>query len=321
MFNPKSATLRTVIKNNRISYNFYPYASEDTPSIKGRRCFIPLPFWFTKNPSAALPLVALQFQIVEISIRLRPIHELYQLYDNETGNYISPFEWRALPRYQGDNVDIGRFLSFEALETNTSPNNVIDLDAYLECNFIFLDDAERRQVAGNSVDILVERLYRSETSGIKNQGTVDLVVSNPIKEMIFITRRSDVSKYNGWANFTMDVTENENMPILKTAKLLWNGVDRFEEKPYEFFNLLQPYQHHSNIGRQGIYSYSFALYPEKWQPTGSFNASMINKIQLYVTINDDSQLDIPTDYTVVVYSVYYNIFRIIGGNGGMVFTS
>lgn len=310
MISPTASTTRTIIQNNRIYYSTYPSATATQPSIKGRSFFLPLPFWFTRNPAAALPLVALQYQIVEVAIKLRSINELYTLYDATEGVHISPLEWKR--RYPSDNVNIGRFLSFAGNDKTS-----IDIEGYLECNYIFLDDAERRQIAGNSMDLLVERLYRSETGGIIKQGTVDLIIANPIKEIIFVTRRSDAYKYNSWGNFTMSVPEDGNASILKTAKILWNGVDRFEEKPAEYFNLLQPYQHHSNIARQGIYPYSFALNPEDWQPSGSFNASTVNKIQLYVTTNDT----VNREYTVVVYSVYYNVFRLLGGNAAMVFTS
>lgn len=49
------------------------------PSIKGRNLFIPLEMWFCEAPSQAIPLVALQYQEVEITINLRPLSELYTI--------------------------------------------------------------------------------------------------------------------------------------------------------------------------------------------------------------------------------------------------
>jgi hypothetical protein len=178
-----------------------------------------------------------------------------------------------------------------------------------------LDEAERKSIASQSHDFLVERVYRIDKEGIKTQGMIDLVIQNPIKEIIWVARRSDTQKYNTW-NFYMNKT---NSPILNTAKLLWNGMERFEEKPEVFFNMIQPYKHHTRCPREGIYVYSFALYPEQIQPSGSFNASIINKIQMYVTTNPP--LNSIYDYEFIFYAPYYNVFRVMSGSGGMVFAN
>jgi len=99
--------------------------------------------------------------------------------------------------------------------------------------------------------------------------------------------------------------------------MLWNGMERFEEKPRQYYNLVQPYQHHTRSPREGVQVYSFALTPEKHQPSGAFNASMIDRIQLYVT-NEERENN-GYEYEYIVYSVHYNIFRVMSGMGAMVF--
>lgn len=304
MHNPVNPNPKVVITNNRLTYVQYPVATSTTPSIKGRRLAIPLPFWFTKNPSLALPLVALQYQFVEITLEIRSINDLYQLYDESSKTWVSPEKYKQ--RNPTEQVDIGRFLNF----TSDAPSQ-IDLDGFLECNFIFLDDAERRSMASQQIDLLVERVYRKEIGNTGNNFTIDLYIANPVKELIWFARRDDISSTNDWTNFT-----NKGAPIMKTSKIIWNGLDRIEEKDEFYFNKIQPYQHHTNSARDGLYCYSFAVYPEKWQPSGSFNASAINRIQLYTTANN-----MTTGYTYYVYTLYYNVFRVIGGTGGMVFAN
>jgi hypothetical protein len=318
--NPTALNNRIVIENNWLDYQYYPaYTVVNgvaTPSIPSKRFFMPLNFWFTKNPGLALPLVALQYQNIEISIEFRSIEELYQVYDTASGLYYSPSKYRAL--YPTADVSIGRFL----VPGGGGPNALIDIDAYLECNYIFLDDEERRQVAANSTDYLVERVYRMETSGFTTVGVMDLIMQNPIKEVIWILRRNDVNDYNEWSNFTYNMPSDASQPtqiILKTAKILWNGLDRFEEKPYEYFNQVQPYQYHTNSPRDGIQVYSFSIFPEKNQPSGAFNATMISKIQLYLTMN--APTDPTIQYQVVSYATYYNIFRVMSGKGAMLFVN
>jgi hypothetical protein len=67
--------------------------------------------------------------------------------------------------------------------------------------------------------------------------------------------------------------------ILQRAKLLFNGIDRFEYKDTTFLSYVQPYLYHSN-STNGINMFSFSLEPEKYQPSGSVNMSMINKVTL-----------------------------------------
>lgn len=332
--NPTSLNSYVVIDNNNISYSYYPIAGSTTatPSIRGRRFYIPIPFWFTKNPGLALPLIALQYQNIDITFEFRNIEELYQIYDSNTGTYVSPTEYRT--RYpeqsivpinqdtdeldlENRDVSINRFL----VPVGSSYQNVsssIDIDAYLECNYIFLDEAERRTIALNSHDYLVERVFRVLDGGITTSTATDLMVQNPIKEMVWMYRRSDINRYNDWSNYTNSLTGLPNYNILKTAKLLWNGMDRFEEKPPEYFNYIQPYQYHTRSPREGIYVYSFALYPEKIQPSGSFNASSVNKIQLYHTTETPSG---DYSYNMVLFTKYYNVFRVMSGSGGMVFAN
>lgn len=318
--NPSLMKPQIVINNNKLTYTQYPYSYSSTqPSIKARRVYIPLNYWFSKSPELAIPLVALQYQTINVNIEFRMLEDLIQVYDPINKIYISPGQYRAL---YNTTVTIADYLQY-----NGNGPNVIDLVAYLECNYIFLDTPERTFIATNSFDCLVERVYRSETTGIKNTYTIDLTLSNPIKEMIWITRRLDIFKYNDWTNLTASIPESRD-PALATAKLIWNGVDRIDEKDSRYFNLLEPYKHHSCSPREGIYVYSFSLYPEKTEPSGSFNASTINKIQLLVTTNQYSEPLISyingpssTEYTVIVYSVYYNIFRVMGGHCSMVFAN
>jgi len=310
---------RVIIENNTLTYNVYPNAAPNSPSIPKNTYYVPLDFWFTKNPAVALPLVALQYQNVDITIQFRHIEELYQIWDGPSGKYISPAKYRSLGRTA--DVSISRFLSYTANANKTGTPSItgIDINASLECNYYYLDASERNYIAAANTDYIIERLYRHQYYGLlQGPNTLDLVLSNPIKEIIWILRRSDISDYNDWYNFTANVPSDPRCPTLHSARLLWNGVERIEEKSAMYFNLLQPFMYHTSSPRDGIYVWSSSLFPEKIQPSGAFNASTIAKINLILTTNA-----YPTfpNYDCVVFCTYYNIFRIMGGSGGMVFAS
>jgi hypothetical protein len=161
-------------------------------------------------------------------------------------------------------------------------------------------------------------VQRIEDGGINNIATTDLIIQNPVKEFVWVYQRNDITSYNDWSNYTDSLTNISTTPILSTAKFMWNGMDRIADKPPEYYNYIQPYQHHTRNPRDGIYVYSFSIFPEKMQPSGSFNASSINKIQMYHTTK------IPTNsynYNVIIFSKYYNVFRVMSGSGAMVFAN
>ena len=69
-----------------------------------------------------------------------------------------------------------------------------------------------------------------------------------------------------------------------TAKLMLNGQDRFSEREGSYFDLVQPYQHHTRNPDSGINCYSFALRPEEHQPSGSCNFSRIDNATLQLVL-------------------------------------
>ena len=63
---------------------------------------------------------------------------------------------------------------------------------------------------------------------------------------------------------------------LRNASLILSGITKVHERDSSYYNLIQPYQHHTNIPSIGIYNLnSFALDPEEHQPSGSCNFSKL----------------------------------------------
>ena len=57
------------------------------------------------------------------------------------------------------------------------------------------------------------------------------------------------------------------------AELFINGNSRFNKRKATYFRTIQPLNHHSRVPTKHIYCYSFALTPEKHQPSGICNFS------------------------------------------------
>src|SRR6056300_831705 len=104
---------------------------------------------------------------------------------------------------------------------------------------------------------------------------------------------------------------------LDTFKLVLNGQDRFKEQKGKYFNQVQAFNHHSGTPYPGVYSYSFALKPEEHQPTGTCNFSRIDNAQVAVTLKSGA-----TDSQVMhMFATNYNVLRIQSGMGGLAFSN
>jgi hypothetical protein len=106
-----------------------------------------------------------------------------------------------------------------------------------------------------------------------------------------------------------------------------NGHDRFSERDGNYFNYVQPYQHHSNTPADGLNMYSFALNPEEHQPSGTCNMSRIDNATLNLTFGRTSQDNefkstyLAEDSNISIYATNYNVLRIMSGMGGLAYSN
>ena len=124
--NPNNKSTRYVIKNNIIYNKVYPSADKtnlNNPSIKGRIIQVPLNFWFTRNPSLALPLYKIQNQEIKVDINVNDIEKLYQVWCNKLKLYMSPKFYNII------------------YKSTININSFIGSDNYIQCfldvNYIF----------------------------------------------------------------------------------------------------------------------------------------------------------------------------------------
>ena len=105
-----------------------------------------------------------------------------------------------------------------------------------------------------------------------------------------------------------------------TAKLQLNGQDRFSEREGTYFDLVQPYQHHTRNPDTGINVYSFALRPEEHQPSGTCNFSRIDNATLQLVLSHNAVSGTHTA-KVRVYATNYNVLRVMSGMGGLAYSN
>ena len=123
--------------------------------------YIPLQFWYCRNPGLALPLIALQYHEVKINLDLRPIDECLWAMKNlsETSS----------------NQQV------------TAAYNQSLVAASLYVDYIFLDTDERRRMAQNPHEYLIEQLqFTGDESVGSSSNKIKLNFNHPCKEIVWV---------------------------------------------------------------------------------------------------------------------------------------
>jgi len=275
--------------------------------VSDQRVYVPLQFWFCRNPGLALPLIALQYHEVKVKLTTRPMISLV----NSAGT----------------------------LAEGTPKNPALKLWA----DYIYLDTDERRRFAQVSHEYLIEQVQKESGAMSTSQ---KLTFNHPVKELIWVVQDDTVTAQQLHASTTADATLNETGAMANgndyfnytsnltsagaeqiagvscsesfaTAKLVLNGHDRFAARKASYFRLCQPIQAGHKVPTKHIYNYSFALKPEEHQPSGTCNFSRIDNANLLFTRDSGSY----SGDTLSVYAVNYNVLRIMSGMGGLAYSN
>jgi len=346
--------------------------------------YIPLLFWFCRNPGLALPLIALQYHEVKINIDFRPIGECL---------------WA-----------VGDLSATSGTQSVSQAYQQSLVAASLYVDYIFLDTDERRKMAQNPHEYLIEQLqFTGDESVGSSSNKIKLNFNHPCKELIWVVQpdanvdycssldaagtlfrtlgaqpfnytdaidalppsiaafgaAGEIAPATGYINssglfdlpgamsgtgepassyipfagstagqtgslvsdagtFVLSETAldmhcwGEN-PVV-TAKLQLNGQDRFSEREGNYFDVVQPFQHHTRAPDAGINVYSFALRPEEHQPSGSCNFSRIDNAVLQLVLSAGTVGGTATA-KVRVYAVNYNVLRVMSGMAGVAYSN
>jgi hypothetical protein len=121
----------------------------------------------------------------------------------------------------------------------------------------------------------------------------------------------------------IDIRKNKN--CIKSISLKLNGIERFATQEGDFFNKCQSFLFSKGSPPEGVYPYSFSLDPFKYQPSGSCNMSRFSSIQLEIETQnvpiDPATGEYKYKFDINIYSINYNILRIISGQGNVEFSN
>lgn len=328
-------------------------AQLNTPSIPAYTVYVPIPFWFTEE-GQALPLIALQYYTVDITINLTPANQLYTVRDL-SGFRMAP-GFRVLSPSLNIQKNIPDFVNVSDDSTQiknylvdvgytTPPLNFWPCSPTLHMTYAFLPEEERNVFASKPLVYLTRQITLVPFPQIISNELLQLDVHNPITRIILIPRRSDsilyrnnVSNFTNWWDFPTrpkiqtvvpdqsSFIESQNatgllvpsgqQQIVRALRFLASGNEIQESKPEAFFTRITPYRYLDGSSDHQLPVYSFELHSPSSQPSGSINASRLRRIQLDLQV-----YPLPPNssyiYSVNVYVENLNFFLVESGMGDL----
>jgi hypothetical protein len=291
----------TVPADKRNAFNVMVGHSDVFPSTstsQPQRLIIPLYFWFCNTIGEALPLVALQAHPIRLILKLAPFQNLW--WSSALGPTPAP----------------GPCPTMEPV----APTRI-----QLFGDYIFLDKPERERFAAVEHEYLITQLQFSPPQSVPASvlsANVPLTFNHACTEFIWTVQQNRMAAVHEWFNFSnLAIGEVGTLTDpMESAVIRLDGYERFQRRQGPHFRITQPFQRHTVVpsgANDYIYDYSFSLKPEDEQPSGTLNASMLDDITISMAFPTGQ----PSSWerTIIVYTQNYNVFRVVGGLGGIAF--
>ena len=288
------------------------YGKMTSATVDNEKVYLPLIFFFNRNPGLALPLIALQYHEVRIDFDLT----------SNFDKYLSTSTFKVWANYIYLDTEERRRFAQKGHEYLIEQVQHTGTDA--------LEASGTKQVRLSYNHPVKELVWCvADAASDDAQGMYDLTSACTQASVDFVTVPNAVSNTYISANqmgcpaldvktATSKVFTEQALGNLDTFKLVLNGQDRFKEQSGKYFNQVQSYQHHSGTPYAGVYSYSFALKPEEHQPTGTCNFSRIDNAQVAIKCRNVGGA---TSKNLDMFAVNYNVLRVQSGMGGLAFSN
>ena len=280
-----------------------------TTAADGSTVYLPLVFFFNRNPGLYLPLIALQYHEVRIDIDLA----------SDFDTFLNKSVFKVWANYV--------YLDTEERRRFAQKGHEYLIEQVQHTGTDTVDESQTKQVRLSYNHPVKELVWCFSNTAAKSS-LWNFTAKNLVTEVALESDHTAVNDSNCYVpisnlgtpmyatKLSTEAFTEENAGQLDTFKLVLNGQDRFKEQKGKYFNQVQAYNHHSGCPAPGVYSYSFALKPEEHQPTGTCNFSRIDNAQVQVVAHPAGDAT-----SMHMFACNYNVLRIQSGMGGLAFSN
>lgn len=295
-----------------------------TKTLPGRELCINIPFHNTLHISDALPMSALTYNEVQVTIKLRSYEQLLILAPSNSSDPSSHVAATA------DKLSAVPHLS----------------DVRLICQYYLVGNDERAAMACSPRTMLINQIQYAnplDITEVKSSYVVDMRFSHGVRAILFgwknvtgrvLSNYSTVTPYTDGTSSMLTYGSMAADPI-GTVSLSYDNVERFRDFPAIYFATQIPLHHATTTPiRNGMHLYAYTRHLEDMIPSGSTNYGKLSTAYLTTTASDtakfglnfsasytsgalDTGICIKQAYKFVVMALSYNILKISGGTIGL----
>ena len=231
------------------------------PSIRGRKLYIPLNAWFCNNSRTAFPLVALQYNELQIDVVMRPVRDLFVTrdvtYPASTPAQVAqaPF---IQPNFNEQEYQFYRFLQpppsadIAIPEVYTDKRTDWNADVHLLSTYCFLSAEESRVFASQEQKYLLKEAYEWDFKNITGSHRVELQnTMGMVATWMFLFQRSDINLRNQWSNYTnwpyLNVIPDDVMPAQNQGYVINCPIVTNTVLDLDYYKTYATNPHHATI--------------------------------------------------------------------------
>lgn len=267
-----------------------------------RTFYLNLPFYFFRNPSLAIPICAITRQLIEIHIKFKDVDDDVTFsYEEVNGNMV---------------------------RTKTELGSIVE--ASMITDFYFITRDEINFLLTRPMQYIITQLQLSTMQFKPNETKKSALLkfTNPVKELFFLAKEETGTNV-GNEDRLLDITSSDqafsshvtnkrsDYRFVKNIRFECNGKRMFDHTG-KYLAYEQSLIHHTGCPDPAyeFYTYSFALKPELYYPTGQLNMSRIIHKKLDVELDETST---SRNINFSIYALNYNLLHVEGGLAGLKF--
>jgi len=304
-----------------------------------QKVITPLPFWFTRDRTMALPIDAIGLDTVQLSISYNPLSSLYVAYENSPP---TPIDVSS-----GSIIESANIKSSTGTTLAQMPSKLDIQSAYILLEYVYVDKPEANRIRLGDISYRIPQHYAMNPYVTNSQTTarIPLRIPNVTADIFFMAHRTDADKYNAPFHAARDIFKGtdiwwpdakglgplaftqlipaysgkESEPIRSIALVYEGKLLRYgSDAPVTLRSILPSFDKKKTPWHNKYYyNLPFGL-----NGYGHANMDKLQRVELVLEFKPMTGSQCITNlpsYTIYIWAETYGILRVYGGRAGLLF--
>ena len=308
-----------------------------TTNIDNVDMIIPIPFFFTKDSGSYLPIMAINNEKIEIVIKLNSLencltHKIQT--SSEIFNTVGLYGRFTYNSKFEDGTDFATQQEQALGEIQLGEPYIEEMKSNIEIvelilNYYHVGPEEQTYFLTKKHHYVVPLIKELPSTVINYQQItktheIPLEMRNPVKYIVFVLQREDNFKNKDYLNMTYEniladidnfvvQQPDNNNTIVDRFNLTVDSIELLDKLPAKTLNTIELMTKFKNNSSSLFYAYSFAMYPNEPQPSGTLNFTHFSNQFIKLDLSD-----IPTlESQNLLFRGYYSSYNILTIHDGL----